>query len=82
MLTLPNASARYIDCYITDRRQRVKINSIFHEQKKVNYNVPPRSILGLLLCNKFICDPFFDNKDIATVSYTDDTKTFASHQET
>ena len=78
METYPNDFVRYIDGYITHRRQKVKINSLFHEQKKVGYDVPPRSILSLLLCNSFICDSFFDNIDIAA----DDITNLTFHRHT
>ena len=67
------SSVRYIQSYLTDRKQRVKINASFSEWSKIKYGVPQGSILEPLLFNIFICDLFFDIIDMEVANYADDT---------
>ena len=57
--------------YLSNRKPRVKINSVYSIWKDISYGVPQRSILGLLLFNIHLCDLFYflENTDIA--SYAD-----------
>jgi len=66
-------SVRYIFSYLTNRTQRVKINSSFSEWSRIKYGVPQGSILGPLLFNIYICDLFFDILEIDVANYADDT---------
>ena len=66
-------SVRYIYSYLTNRKQRVKINSSFSEWSRIKYGVPEGSILGPLLFNIYICDLFFNIIDIDVANYADDT---------
>ena len=63
--------------YLTDRYQRVKINSSYILWSPIKHGVPQGSILGLILFNVFLCDMFFmiDNIDIA--SYADDNSPYS-----
>lgn len=49
-------SLRYIYSYITDRKQKAKINSKFDKSNKVEYGVPQGSIFGAYVFDNFICD--------------------------
>ena len=44
--------------YLSDRKQRVKINHSFSYWSEILFGVPQGSILGSLLVNIFICDMF------------------------
>ena len=66
-------SLTFIQSYLTNRIQRVKINSSFSEYSNVELGVPQRSISGPLFFNIFICDLFFDDIDIYLANYADDT---------
>ena len=52
--------------------QRIKINLSFSPWSKIEYGVPQRSILGLLLFNMNVLDMFFAQKDVNFAAYADD----------
>ena len=53
----------FIQSYLSERFQRVNINSNFNEWSKILLGVPQGSILGLLLFNIFINDIFYFIQD-------------------
>ena len=57
--------------YLTERKQRVKINSSFSSYLDIFQGVPKGSILGPLLFNLFLCDLFLFVEE-ADMSYADD----------
>ena len=63
---------KLIYSYLTNRSQRVKVNSEYSTWSRIQTGVPQGSILGPLMFNKYLSDLFlfFENKDIA--SYADD----------
>ena len=75
---IDNNSLRFIHDYLTNRKQRVKINSSYSSWRDIICGVPQGSILGPLLFNVYLCDLFLlvDNIDIA--SYADDTTPYNS----
>ena len=64
---------RLVHDYLSNRKQRLKLNENFSSWRDKEYGVPQGSILGPLLFNICLCDLFYflDNLDIA--SYADDT---------
>ena len=45
--------------YLSNRKQRVKINDSFSPWSEILFGVPQGSILGILVFNIFICDMFY-----------------------
>ena len=70
-------SLRYIYSYLSNRKQRTKVNNSFSEWCNILFGVTQGSILGPLLFNIFINDIFFflPKSDIA--SYADDTTPYS-----
>ena len=59
--------------YLSNRKQRVKINEAFSSWTDVEYGVPQESTLDLFLFNIHLCDLFYFFEDLDIASYADDT---------
>ena len=71
----------YIYNYLSNRKQRVRINNSFSEWKDIKYGVPQRSILGPLFFNIFMCDLFY-TLEYNVVNYADDNTPYAMENST
>ena len=58
--------------YLTERKQRVNINSSFRSYLDIIQDTPQISILGPLLFNLFLCDLFLFVEVVDIMSYADD----------
>ena len=65
-------SSQLINSYLTERKQRVKMNDQLSSWLDIVAGVPQGSILGLLLFNMFLCDMFLFCNNIDFASYADD----------
>ena len=63
-------SLKLVNSYLTEHKQRVKINDQFSSWLDIVVGVPQRSILGPLLFNIFLCDMFLFCNDFA--NFADD----------
>ena len=66
-------SLRLIYDYLSNRKQRVKINESYSSWSDIEYGVPQGSILGPLLFNIHLCDLFYFLEDLDIANYADDT---------
>ena len=63
--------------YLSQRKQRVKINGSFSEWKTTSVGVPQGSVLGPLLFNIYKNEMFISNSQIC--NYADDTTLYVIH---
>ena len=72
--TLP--ALRLIHDYLSNRKQRTKIDDNYSSWSEILLSVPQGSILGPLLFNTLLPDLFFVVKDIDIASYANDSTPF------
>ena len=72
------AALRLIHSYLTNRKQRTKVNSSYSSWEEILFGVPQGSILGPLLFNVFLCDMFFVMNDFDFASYADGNTPYVS----
>ena len=67
---------KLIHDYLSNKKQRVKVNDAYSSWKDTCYGVPQEYILGPLLFNKHLCDLFCFLEDVDIASYADDTTVY------
>ena len=67
---------RLVQSYLSNRKQRTKINSELSLWEEILFGVPQGSILGPILFNIFLCDIFFIMNEVDLVSYADENTPF------
>ena len=72
-----NSSLTFIYSYLSERKQKTKATSSFSCWAEILFGVHLGSILGLLLFKAYICDLFFEVRDLEYPSFADDTTTFS-----
>ena len=70
-------SLTFIQGYLSNRIQRLKINSSSSDYNNIDSGVPQGWIAGPHIFNIFICDLFFDDIDLGLANYADDTNQYA-----
>ena len=71
---------RLLHNYLTNRKQRVKIDGTFSSWEEILFGIPQCSILGSLLLNIFLCDLFLFINDIDIASYADNNTPYTIHK--
>ena len=66
--------------YLSNRKQRAKINDACSSWKDNFDGVPQGSILGSLLFNIHLCDLFYILEDLDIASYADDTTIYTVYE--
>ena len=75
-------SLMYIYSYLSDRRQRTKINNTFSSWADIKSGVPQGSILGPLLFNIYLNDIFFFLNGTWLANYADDNNLYTIEKDT
>ena len=70
-----------IKCYLSNRKQRVKINTSFSSWTDLLLGVPQGSVLGPLLFNIYINDLFWTNEFTEVCNFADDSTFYSSDME-
>ena len=71
-------SLTLIQSYLSNRKQRTKVNKTYSTFSDIIFGFPQGSRLDPLLFNIYICDTFYDNTDCDIVSYADDNTPYRS----
>ena len=70
-------SVKLLHSYLTDKHQRVRINSNYNTWSEIIYGVLQGSILGPLMFNIYLSDLFLFNEDTDIANYADDNSPYA-----
>ena len=72
-----HSSLAYIYSYLSNRKQRTKVNNSFSKWADIKSGIPQGSIIGPLLFNIYINDIFFIVKESNLANYADDNTPYS-----
>ena len=72
------AALKRITDYLQNRKQKIKIGSIYSDWEDIISGVLQSSILGPLLFNIFLCDLFLEDENNYFANHTDGTTSYAT----
>ena len=76
------ATLKILQDYLTNRKQRTKVDSFYSSWEKILSGVPQGSILGPLLSKIFMRDMFLTLKTTSFTGYADDNTPFVVTENT
>ena len=76
------ASLKLPTDYLTNRKQRTKVETSYSSWEDIEYGVPQGSILGPLLFNIFVCDMFLMLEHTYFASYADENTPYTVNENT
>ena len=76
------ASLKILQDYLTNRKQRTKVDSFYSSWEKILSGVPQGSILRPILFNIFMCDMFLILKTTSFTGYANDNTPFVVRENT
>ena len=68
---------KLIQSYLSNRKQRTKINAMYSSWEEILFGVPQGSILDPLLFNIYLRDLFWTMHETDSASYADDNTPYA-----
>ena len=71
------SSLKLFHSYLSNRRQRVKINGLYNTRRETNLGVPQGSVLGPLLFNIYVANTFYLMNGTTICNYADDTTLYS-----
>ena len=72
-----HSSLAYIYSYLSNRKQRTKVNNSFSKWASITSGIPQGSIIGPLLFNIYINDIFYIIKETNLANYADDNTPYS-----
>ena len=78
----PLTYVRVLSDYLSNRKQRIKVDNIFSKRQKNETGVPQGLVIGVLLFNIFVCDLFLILDYTYFTSYADDSIPYTINQNT
>ena len=75
-------SLRLLSNYLSNYKQRIKVENVFNKWQNIETGVPQGSTLGPLLFNIFVCDLFLILDNTYFASYADDNTHYTINQNT
>ena len=73
-------SAKLIQQYLSNRKQRIKVGNAYSSRKEIFYGIPQESTFGPLISNIFLCELFYFLEGVAVASYADDTTPYTANK--
>ena len=77
---IPLESLKLLTDYLTNRKQKTRVETSYSYWEVIKHDVPQGSILGPLLFNIFICDMFLMLDHTYFASYADDSSPYTVNQ--